>query len=270
MSNYYGIIALIGEYIVANSSNNIVMFDNAVKNMMQCRLIMVDKHIASLLSCVADVPVLKQTIADSIKTASYATEYSRARVTFTRPDGVCQSQLKLPVDKYRLFTFVVCLLLEVDSGKRDFIQFLEEYYPASDSNISYAHFVEAVLRPFRRAGQDILKTESSDKGIDLDTQAQAEACFVGEKIYISADVVDQLAGLIDVLVRKLHGAVVGERATNQECQYMCMCMLNALLTKNPKLIKVVWIGFRNTLLELPTAEHTIVEMYNILTTNKII
>ncbi len=255
---------------MANSSNNIVMFDNCVSNMMQCRLIMVDKRIASLLRCVADVPVLRQTMADSLRSASYASQYSRARVTFTRPDGVVQSQLKLPVDKQRLFTFVVCLLLEVDSGKRDFIQFLEEYYPASDSNVSYSHFVEAVLRPFRKAGQDILKTESHDRGIDIDTQAQAEACFVGEKIYISAEVVDQLAVLIDVLVRKLHGAVVGERATNQECQYMCMCMLNALLTKNPKLIKVVWIGFRNTLLELPTAEATIVDMYTILSANKIV
>lgn len=255
---------------MANSSNNIVTFDNTVNNMMQCRLIMVDKHIASLLQCVANMSVLKQAISDSLRTASYATEYSRARVTLTRPDGVQQSQLKLPQDKHRLFTFVVCLLLEVDSGKRDFIKFLEEYYPDSDSNVSYKHFVEAVLRPFRQAGQDILKAESKDTGIDIDTQTQAEACFVGENIYISSHVVDQLAALIDVLVSKLHGAVVGDRATNQECQYMCMCMLNAILTKNPKLIKVVWIGFRNTLLELPTAESTIIEMYSVMSANKLV
>ncbi len=255
---------------MANNNNSIAVFNKTVNSLMQCRLIMVDKHISGLLQCVASSSVFKQCITDSLRTASYATEFSRARVTLTRPDGVKQSQLKLPLDKHRLFTFVVCLLLEVDSKKRDFIELLEEFYPASDGNISYKQFVDNVLRPFKKAGEAILKSSSADSGIDVSAQSQAENCFVGDSIYISSTVIDQLAIHIDDLVRKLDGAVVGDRATNQECQYMCMCMLNALLTKNPKLIKVVWIGFRNTLLELEGSQQTILAMYNIMSSNQII
>lgn len=264
------IIASIGECAVADNSNNIVVFNSTVNDMMQCKLIMVDKHIASLLQCVAVTPCFKQCIADTLRTASYASEFGRARVTLTRPDGVTQSQLKLPLDKQRLFTFIVCLLLEVDSGKRDFIALLEEFFPDNDSNVSYRQFVDNVMRPFKKAGVAILKSANADRGIDASTQMQAENCFVGENVYIAGDVMDQLAGHIDALVHHLNGGIVLHKSTNQECQYMCMCMLNALLTNNPKLIKVVWIGFRATLSELDNSQQTLLDMYNIMKANQII
>ena len=117
---------------------------------------------------------------------------SRARVTWTRSDGVVVSQLKLPQDRNRLFAFVVCLLTEVDSGRRNFLDFLREYYTDEYNNPSYAKFADEVLRPFKAAVTGILSSIDPDSLSPTKTTG-AERCFSVEQIYVeSATIVGAL------------------------------------------------------------------------------
>ena len=100
------------------SINELAYFTECVNNLIDGELIMVDKNIASVLKCVVNCPVLCQCLSSSIKNTSYVTEFSRAKVTWTRSDGVVINQLKLPQDTTRLFTFVVCLLGLVKDDRR--------------------------------------------------------------------------------------------------------------------------------------------------------
>jgi hypothetical protein len=110
------------------SNNGLALFTASINQMMESPLIMVDKQIANLLKSVTRVPELMKCLQETIKATSYATEFSRAQVVLTRPDGTVERKLKLPIEPARLFTFVVCLLMQVDSAKLNFIDFLKEYF----------------------------------------------------------------------------------------------------------------------------------------------
>ena len=139
------------------NTNELAFFTSSVNRLIEGQLILVDKHIATVLKSVASSPTLCKALSNTLKTMSYATEFSRARVTWTSVEGVKESRLKLPVERNRMFAFVVCLLTEVDCGKRNIMDFLREYYNASDTDGSYARFASEVLKPFKSAGENLLR-----------------------------------------------------------------------------------------------------------------
>ena len=65
------------------NTNELAIFNDSVNTLIQGQLILVDKHIANVLKCVASSPVLCKTLADTVKTMSYATEFSRTVSVFS-------------------------------------------------------------------------------------------------------------------------------------------------------------------------------------------
>ncbi|MCM1043242.1 MAG: hypothetical protein NC350_03415 [Corallococcus sp.] len=226
--------------------NGLALFTDSINQLIECKLIMVDKQIAYLLKSIVKVPVLTRCLADTLKTSSYVTEFSRARITLTRPNGVVEAKLKIPTDRNRLFAFVVCLLTEVDSGRRNFIDFLKEYYYDADSNISYALFVEQVLKPFKRAGESILKSVDPDS-LDIEAQARAEQYFYAERCYINTQTLRAMLSLCEVMRQKLDEQNFKTENDRIDAVTICNAMTNAIQLKNPRILRFVWIGFKNTL-----------------------
>lgn len=226
--------------------NELAYFTDTVNRLIEGRLILVDKHIASVLKCVATVPALCKCVADTVRTTSYVTEFSRARVSWTRPDGSVESRLKLPVERNRLFAFVVCLLTEVDSGRRSFLEFLKEYYHEHDTNIGYEKFANEVLKPFKQAGEIILRTVDPDS-LNVENSMRAERYFNVEKIYVSSDVTEsllrQLATVSDVLQRN-PSAESYRAEVLQAVEYFT----NALHLKNPRILGASWLALKSVML----------------------
>ncbi len=231
--------------------NGLAYFTTAVNQLMECKLILVDKHIASLLKCVTSVPPLTKCLSDTLKTSSYVTEFSRARVTWTKNDGTVEAKLKLPADKNRLFTFVVCLLAEVDSGRRNFIEFLKEYYYDSDSNISYEMFVKEVLKPFKRAGENILRSVDPDS-LDIEAQERAEKFFYAQRMYINSESLHFVLGQVETVRGLLERETFSSENERIDAVTICNAMTNALQLKNPKILRFVWIGFKYTMRNYPS------------------
>lgn len=227
------------------NTNELALFTDSVNKLIEGQLILVDKHIASVLKCVATSPILYKNLGVTLKTMSYSTEFSRARVTWTKSDGVVESRLKLPVDRNRLFAFVVCLLTEVDSGRRNFLDFLKEYYNDSDSNAAYLKFANEVLKPFKRAGENILHTIDPES-LNREFFEQAEKFFVAEKIYIDTSV---LNGIFD-LMEEIRLTIAEQNLSEPfriEYANVSEYLVNALYYKNPKVLKICWIAYKNTL-----------------------
>ena len=228
------------------NTNEIAYFTESVNTLIEGKLILIDKHIAQVLKCVATSEALCHTLSETIQTMSYVTEFSRARITWTRYDGVVESRLKLPQDRNRMFAFVVCLLTEVDSGRRNILDFLKEYYNAANNDASYAKFAEEVLKPFKKAGEAILSTIDPES-LNVKNVEQAERFFKAEKIYIETGVLEQVLGEMEqirlvVAALKLHGAE--EYEFNTVSEYM----VNALYLKNPKILSVSYLAYKNTVL----------------------
>lgn len=236
------------------STNEISDFTDSVNKLIEGKLILIDKHIAQVLKCVAASPTLCRVLSETVKTMSYATEFSRARVTWTRSDGTVECSLKLPADRNRLFAFVVCLLTEVDTGKRNILDFLKEYYNAGNNDSSYQRFAEEVLKPFKQAGEALL-SNIDPEGFNFEYTEQAERYFRAEKIYVDSNVLRQILDEVEAIRQTVLKFSLSQNAMleyNTASEYF----VNALYLKNPKIISVSFLAYKYVALKYPdTASH---------------
>lgn len=233
------------------NTNELAYFTDCVNTLIEGKLILIDKHIASVLKCVATTPILCRALSDTVKVMSYPTEFSRARVTWTRSDGVVECQLKLPTDRDRLFAFVVCLLTEVDSGRRNILDFLKEYYNDANNDASYARFATEVLKPFKQAGESILRNVDPDS-LNVEFIEQAEKFFTAEKIYLESNALKQILDEMEAIRLYVSGLKISQGETH-EFQLASEYLVNALYLKNPKIISVSFLAYKNTSLRYPDA-----------------
>ena len=233
------------------NTNELANFVDSVNTLIEGKLILVDKHIANVLQSVATSPILKDALSNTLKTMTYATEFSRARVAWTRSDGVVEARLKLPADRNRLFAFVVCLLTEVDSGRRNLLDFLKEYYNDANNDASYARFANEVLKPFKSAGEHILSSVDPES-VNVQYVEQAEKFFKAEKIYIDTRVLNKLFSEMDA-IRLLLGNEKLSEGEAFEVSAATEYFVNALYLKNPKILAVAYLAYKNTVGRYPVA-----------------
>jgi hypothetical protein len=165
-------------------------------------------------------------------------------VSWTTTEGRVINQLKLPVDRNRLFSFVVCLLTEVDSGRRNFLDFLKEFYHPTDSNLGYEKFANEVLKPFKQAGVSLLANVDPES-LNGEHTARAEKFFAAENMYIQSQLLKDVFGQIEQINIKVHCDDF-PTAVVEEISVLCEYFSNALYLKNPKILWVVWIAFKRT------------------------
>ncbi len=227
------------------NTNELAFFTSSVNRLIEGQLILVDKHVATVLKSVATSPILCRTLADTVKTMSYATEFSRARVTWTSVNGVVENSLKLPKDTNRLFAFVVCLLTEIDSGRRNFLDFLRDYYHDVNADASYARFANEVLKKFKAAGESILRNIDPDS-LNAEFVDQAEKYFAAEKVYIETNTMASIFTLMEEVRLTLIDQPLPVDKLN-EVSLVSEYLVNALYLKNPKILKVSYLAYKNTL-----------------------
>lgn len=240
---------VVGVWQIIMKINQLAYFTESVNTLIESQLILVDKNIASVLQCVATSSILRRNLSDTVKNMSYATEFSRARVTWTLGNGELKSQLKLPTDRDRLFAFVVCLLTEVDCGRRNLLDFLKEYYNAETNEASYALFAAQVLKPFKQAGESILASIDPDS-LNAENVQQARRFFDAETIYIETATAENIFDLMNKIRLTLTAWGLSAAETT-ELNAVSEYLVNALYLKNPKVLAVSYLAYKNTVLKYP-------------------
>lgn len=248
---------------------NLQNFSERANTLIESKLILTDKAISNLLKTISITEPMKQAMALSLKDVSYSTEFLRCKTTITAPDGSVQCKLKLPENDVRLFTFIVCLLVEIDIGQRQLVDFLKEFFPSQDANISYIIFADNVLVPFKKAGESIIKNSDSELQIET-SQSNTKNFFEAERTYIQSNVLELLVSEIEAMRSRLKGEMFISQRDKVECNLMVDSLQNAILSKNPKLIRIVWVGFKNTLNRYKSMEMSLKELENHLISANII
>ncbi len=238
------------------NENELKQFTEKVNGMLECKFILSEIRMTALLKTLVSLPTLMQTLEQTTASFDYAAEYQRAAAWVAQPDGTQKIKFCLPKDKLKCFTFVFCLLADFDAGKRNFNRFLSEYFAAGDINESYARFCEEVMKPFKRAGESILRNIDPES-LDVQPQKEGEKYFAAERVYIPTDVFETLCTTLSRLRETIVNEVLGSQRESAEAEEMTLALWNAVLLKNPKLIKITWIGFKNTLPKLRYTENTI-------------
>lgn len=117
------------------------------------KLIMSNQKIRMLLRCMAYYDELKKLAYDCRFNFDYDDEYNRAIVNL----GTA-TIFRLPASLRKRVALILCLLLDFDEGRRDFVKFVQDFYRADDKNDSYVGFINGIIAPFKEAVLTLLPT----------------------------------------------------------------------------------------------------------------
>jgi len=248
------------------------IFNERVHNLINSHLLLADKAISLLLKCVASIPEFTAILGQTLARVSYVEEFERSRVIYFK-DGKTHVRFVLPGDKNRTFTLVVCLLSEMDAGRRNLLQFLHEYFPnqESDDFLAYQRFSQTILVPFAKAGDTILK--DMETSVSFASKAETEEFFSNptssatqplQQKSVDMDVYKKLVYELEAFCFKVENDASISLLQRNECLILAGALRDAIIDKNPKLIHQLWIGFNNTLIVNNVNNDSCVKIQNLL------
>ena len=102
-----------------------------------------------------------------------------------------------------------------------------------------------MLKPFKSAGENFLR-EVDPESLDAEYVSQAEQYFASEKMYVQTNTLAEIFSLMEevrliLIDQRLQADDLAEVALTSEY------LVNALYLKNPKIIKICFIAYKNTL-----------------------
>ncbi len=218
------------------------IFTQRMDELINSHLILAEKSISQLLKCIAATPLFTEVITDTLSSVNYSDEFNNSRITYIK-DGKNRIKFVLPAQKERIFTLVVCLLTEIDTGRRNLLDFLKEYYSDIDDTLSFKRFCDAILIPFKKAGENILKITAFDETNEI---YQTENYFASLTAEISPKQTKNIIIQLDKFAEDLEKQKLIAAAQKQECYLISNALKNAVVTKNLTLAKLFWISFKNT------------------------
>ena len=249
---------------MSNQKNNLGMFSQRVEEAINSRFILADRHISGLLKCVATIAELTAVVGETLKNVSYADEYDKARVVLTK-NGKSVCKFVMPNDKKRIIAFTVCLLTEFDSGRRSLLEFLTEFFYDEDTNVAYTKFCDTVLKPFKRAGEMVLKNLGSSAASNEDYDEES-ALEIAPPPAFRLDSAAKTAILNEIaeFEAKIKLDTFMSKPFIIECCVMAEAFAEAVKNDSETGIKIMWIGFKNTIHYAQASETNAIKIKRIL------
>lgn len=199
-------------------------------NFKESRLILVERVISSFLEGVANDPKLYEILVESNRGFDYQCELQKAIVRERY-----SARFSLPQNRHVLVALVTGILYEFDKKTRSLVDFVTKYYPSDGSHQSYLKFLDGVIFPYIKAFRELLNPVAPEperqeaNSQPLPDQAKEDA--------------EQWA---KCLLKKVIADNEPDESDRNEMTTMIHGFLYVLDTHNPLLIKIVWIGLKNT------------------------
>lgn len=209
-------------------------FQDAVNEFYTSRLIIVEKSIKKLLELIVSTPPLYRTVSECAATVNYPAEFKKA----ASRDGV-GGKFTLPVNRRHVVALVTGLLYEFDNKTLSIVDFVTGYFTAETTHQSYLRFCDSVIKPYADAFLCLIEGEPRE----------ISEALAGELALIPFP--DKAKEDVDFWLRSLLDTVIGDNTAEEDARREYVTMIKGLLyvldTRNPMLIKIVWIGLKNTL-----------------------
>ena len=247
---------------MTNHKNNLNLFSQRVDEAINSRFILADRHISGLLKCVATIPELVAVVGETLKNVSYADEYDKARVVVTK-NGKATCKIVMPTDKKRIIAFTVCLLTEFDSGRRSLLEFVTEFFYDEDTNVAYAKFCDVVLKPFKRAGEMVLKSLGGSDVSEIYRET-IETTPPPPVFRLDSSAKTAILNEIAEFEAKIKMDAFISKPFIVECCVMAEAFAEAVKNDSETGIKILWIGFKNTIHYAQASETNAIKIKRIL------
>ena len=196
------------------------------------KLIMSNQKIRMLLRCMAYYDELKKLAYDCRFNFDYDDEYNRAIVNL----GTA-TIFRLPASLRKRVALILCLLLDFDEGRRDFVKFVQDFYRADDKNDSYVGFINGIIAPFKEA---VLTLLSDDEKADFELRDE-------KRIEVNAALSEQADYYVKTQITAVKDSKL-DLDTRKELVFVLDNFITVLNMRDAQLIKAYWIGLKNLLI----------------------
>jgi len=199
---------------------------DACASIISSNVVMLPKKIKALLKCVAYYEVFREAVGQAQESFNFG-EAEKAALR--------GGSYKLPALNRDRVALTLAILLEMDLGKRDIIEFLQGAFPSEDISVSLKNFYYEMIEPFRQALIDLTMTaEKKEEQSYLDTERAIE--------FASAGLNYQAAGYL-ISIKE----AVNLKTSDEERPYFLIMVdgLSAALdSKDTLMIRAIWAGLK--------------------------
>lgn len=137
-----------------NNKEDIIEFINSCNDFIDGKFILADIKISKILKAISNSKDLYDLIAECMINYDFEKAYELAKI------GDRNSVFTVPKENHKIIPFAFCLLVEIDSKRLNFNDFLSTQFPiASNQNEQYFAFGKAVVIPFRNAIADVFDVQ---------------------------------------------------------------------------------------------------------------
>ncbi len=263
---------------MANYSDNEKLklkdFFSACNEMIDGRFILSDIKIAKILNAIANSTVVYDLVAKCMVDFNFKVEFRNAKVSNKTNGGY----FVLPAEESRIIALVFCFLLEVDNGRINLQNFINEnFYSADGYNISYCNFALNVLVPFKNSVLNLLNINEQGEEVKLFNEEVSSNQIVMDGLGESAPEVTTdekllYANLLRAL-NQLYSAVKKEPKIKEEQRSECVIVIKAIkeaiTLENLKIINALIIPLNYIIGKMKTLrpyfndlQESLLEFYN--------
>jgi len=138
---------------------SLLKFINSCSELVDGKFILADIKISKILKSISESPDVYDLIAENMINYDFDKEFIKCLVG----DSTTKQSFELPEDSAKIIPLVFCLLVEIDSKRINFNDFIKEQFPfANNQNEEYIAFGKTVVIPFRDVIADYFEIDIED------------------------------------------------------------------------------------------------------------
>lgn len=222
-------------------------FITTIEDMSSSMVVLQAKKIRAVLKCIAYYDELRAVV-----------DKARSGFDFNAVASEALSQTqngwtyKCPKSDKQIVALTLAVFVEIDTARLDFVDFISNFFSASDVRKSFDGFCEMMIKPFKFAFLRI-----------LDDVERADGAFIASREreidFVSSGLSKQTAGFIAAIREKVALASLSDDLT-KDIVIMLDGLEAALSRCDSLMIKATWAGVKRTLRVLGIAEKETTEV----------
>lgn len=221
------------QFNLSKSEEALSSFLLACDEVISAKFILAEKKISALLQTIACEPLLIDFFKTALIGYNRTAEFARAK---SKVGG--RSKLSLPVNRTKIIAFAFCLLLELDTGKRDIKEFLDEYFYSPNPKEQYDAFVKTIVVPFKEISEYLF--------INGDDGTSDEA--------IDSALKESIKTLLQELNSLINRTAEIPTSVKQDLFLFARSIETALTPNRIDLVRPLMVGYKAIILSTPCAE----------------
>lgn len=223
------------------NKRGIDIFIKRCNDIIDGKFLLIDKNISNLLKSIANDETICELMKSCLKDFDFAKTYEACKESDY--DEGCKTMFTLPENEKDLIAYVFSLLWQFDSKQMDFQKYLTDCFVNTSSLYeSYNIFCEAVLKPFKKAVVGYINVLGETESVS-ENNILLEKFLKGQKIEFGVYVVDSLIFALNGIQKKVADDVKIKMHVKQDMCLLCDGLSNAIISRDKKLIKLIYTGF---------------------------